>query len=348
MPPIWPSGGSCILCAVAKFLFCTGLARRSKTGKENSKTCHALVILCFPQVVFCCGGLVAAAAFVGGIVKCYQALPAAARSRAFVLPFVKDLEVVFSTAVSVMGQCEVMSYGLRLVRCAVTSGHVLGLRIDEVLKPHREGGQVVAGCLSVGNGVQATGRVDVPGGNILTAMWGTPSNIENALTFRFCLVNAADFAVYDAAMSGHARRWLCQAMACATVRFALFQWLAALIAACGVAATGIMNCFQLVFVLWSLVPGFEKTRILSVFERGTWNEKAKDTSDVSNFETEVLSAERYLTEPVLSEVVPQPVREIQVFARCLAGRLLVFRVPEQVTCSLLVSTLFLPSCSILR
>ena len=40
-----------------------------------------------------------------------------------------------------------------------------------------------------------------------------------------------------------------------------------------------------------------------------------------------------------SEVVPQPVREIQVFARCLAGRLLVFRVPEQVTCSLLVSTL---------
>ena len=111
---------------------------------------------------------------------------------------------------------------------------------------------------------------------------------------------------------------------------------------CGVAATVVMNCFQLVLVLWSLVPGFEKTRILSVFERGTWvyvNEKAKDTSDVSNFETEVLSAERYLTEPVLSEVVPQPVREIQVFAQCLAGRLLVFRVPEQVTCSLLVSTL---------
>ena len=103
--------------------------------------------------------------------KCYQALPAAARSRAFVHPFVKDLEVVFFAVVSVMGQCEVMSYGFRLVRCAVTCGHVLGLRIDEVLTPHREDGQVVAGCLSVGNGVQATGRVDVPGSNILTAMW---------------------------------------------------------------------------------------------------------------------------------------------------------------------------------
>ena len=58
-------GGSCILCAVAKFLFCTGLARRSKTGREVSKTCHALVILRSPQVVSCCGGLAAAAAFVG-------------------------------------------------------------------------------------------------------------------------------------------------------------------------------------------------------------------------------------------------------------------------------------------
>ena len=64
-----------------------------------------------------------------------------------------------------------------------------------------------------------------------------------------------------------------------------------------------------------------------------------DTWDVFNFATEVLSTGRYLTEPVLSEVLPQPVREIQVFARCLTGRLLVFRVSERVTCSLLVSTL---------
>ena len=47
-------------------------------------------------------------------------------------------------------------------------------------------------------------------------------------------------------------------------------------------------------------------------------------------ETEVLSAERYWTEPVHSEVVPQPVHEVQVFAQCLTGRLLVFWVPEQV------------------
>ena len=56
-------------------------------------------------------------------------------------------------------------------------------------------------------------------------------------------------------------------------------------------------------------------------------------------ETEIISAERYWTEPVHSEVVPQPVQEIQVFAQCLTGRLLVFRGPEQVTCSMLVSTL---------
>ena len=116
--------------------------------------------------------------------KCYQALPAAARSRAFVLPYVKNLKVVFSTAVSVMVQCEAMSSGLRLVRFAVTSGHVLGLRIDEVSKPHREDGQVVVGCLSVGNGVQATGRVDVPGGNILTTMWSTQSNLGDTLDWK--------------------------------------------------------------------------------------------------------------------------------------------------------------------
>ena len=56
-------------------------------------------------------------------------------------------------------------------------------------------------------------------------------------------------------------------------------------------------------------------------------------------ETEVLSVERNWTEPVHSEVVQQPVHEIQVFAQCLTGRLLVFRVPEQVTYSTLVSTL---------
>ena len=46
-----------------------------------------------------------------------------------------------------------------------------------------------------------------------------------------------------------------------------------------------------------------------------------------------------MTEPVLSEALPQPIREIQVFARCLTGRFLVFWVSERVTCSLLVSTL---------
>ena len=41
---------------------------------------------------------------------------------------------------------------------AGTDGDVLGL--------HREDGHVAAGSLSVGNGVQASGRVDVPGGNL--------------------------------------------------------------------------------------------------------------------------------------------------------------------------------------
>ena len=65
-------------------------------------------------------------------------------------------------------------------------------------------------------------------------------------------------------------------MGFAMARFALDHWLAALIAACGGAATVTMNCFQFVFfvvtfsvymLLCFLVPGIEKTRIRSVFER---------------------------------------------------------------------------------
>ena len=48
-------------------------------------------------------------------------------------------------------------------------GSVLGLQFDEALKPHREDGQFAAGSLSVGNGYQASGRVDVPSGNISVA-----------------------------------------------------------------------------------------------------------------------------------------------------------------------------------
>ena len=59
-------GGCCILFFVAKLRVCTGLAKRSKPGQEVSKTRHALVILRSPQVALCCGGLAAAAAFVGG------------------------------------------------------------------------------------------------------------------------------------------------------------------------------------------------------------------------------------------------------------------------------------------
>ena len=48
-------------------------------------------------------------------------------------------------------------------------------------------------------------------------------------------------------------------------------------------------------------------------------------------ETKVLSVESYWTEPVHSEVVQQSDHGIQVFVQSLTGRLLVFRVPEQVT-----------------
>ena len=62
------------------------------------------------------------------------------------------------------------------LQCAATDGHVLGLRINERLMPHREDGPVVvAGCLSVGYGDQATGRVDVPGGNNETDLREVPS-----------------------------------------------------------------------------------------------------------------------------------------------------------------------------
>ena len=103
-----------------------------------------------------CGGRAAAAQEVG-ISKCCQALSAAAQSRAFVLPFAKDLEDVSSTVVSAMVRCQVMNSGFRRVRRADISGSVLGLRFDEALKPHREDGQVAAGGLSVKRGPWETG-----------------------------------------------------------------------------------------------------------------------------------------------------------------------------------------------
>ena len=68
-----------------------------------------------------CGGRAVAAQEVG-ISKCCQALPAAAQSRAFVLPFVKDLEDVSSTVESAMIRCQVMNSGFRRVRRADISG----------------------------------------------------------------------------------------------------------------------------------------------------------------------------------------------------------------------------------
>ena len=71
------------------------------------------------QVALWCGGRAAAAKDVG-ISKCCQALPTAAQSRAFVLRFVKDPEVVSFTAGSAMVRCRVRNSGFRLVQCAVT------------------------------------------------------------------------------------------------------------------------------------------------------------------------------------------------------------------------------------
>ena len=92
-------------------------------------------------------------------------------------------------------------------------------------------------------------------------------------------------AMLSAAMGGFARSWFCPVMGFAMARFALNFWLAALIAACGGAATLTMNCFQFVFftvmlsvwmLLWFLVPGTERTRILSVFLCGAaWNTLGK-------------------------------------------------------------------------
>ena len=67
-----------------------------------------------------------------------------AQSRAFVLPFVKDLEVVSSTVVSAMVRCRVINSGFLQVRCAVTSGRVLGLRIFRaacIVEGDRTGGR---------------------------------------------------------------------------------------------------------------------------------------------------------------------------------------------------------------
>ena len=61
-----------------------------------------------------------------------------------------------------------MNSGFRRVCRADIDGGVLGLRFDEALKPHMENGHVAAGSLSVGNGVQSSGRV-VPGGNLSVA-----------------------------------------------------------------------------------------------------------------------------------------------------------------------------------
>ena len=85
------------------------------------------------------------------------------------------------------------------------------------------------------------------------------------------------------------------------------------------------------FLPWMQIMSRCMVWVLRRFRRGGWL--------LCREELIVLSAERYWTEPVRSEVVPQPVHEIQVFAQCLTGRLLVFRVPEQVMCSTLVSTL---------
>ena len=105
----------------------------------------------------------AAAALKDGNLKCCKALSAAARrSRATASVYVNALEDVSSTVVPATDRCEGTSCGSLPVQCAATDGHVLGLRINEGLKPHREDGPVVAGCLSVGYGDQATGRVDVP------------------------------------------------------------------------------------------------------------------------------------------------------------------------------------------
>ena len=96
---------------------------------------------------------------------------AAAQSCAFVLPFAQGIEDVSSTVVSAMGRCRVTHYGFHRVRRADVNGGVLGLRFDEALQPHREDGHVAAGSLSVGNGVEAPGRADVPGGNISVATY---------------------------------------------------------------------------------------------------------------------------------------------------------------------------------
>ena len=69
-------GGCCCLVYVAMLVACSGLAKRSKPGQEDSKLIQAIVIAHAPQVESCCGGL-AAAAQDNGNWRCCKAVSAA-------------------------------------------------------------------------------------------------------------------------------------------------------------------------------------------------------------------------------------------------------------------------------
>ena len=137
----------------------TGSSKRLKIGKA-ALPIEVLSHYVSLQVVSWCGGRPAAAQEVG-ILKCCQALSAAAQRPCVCAPLRSRHR----------GRC---------FKCRVYDGPlpgdelcggVLGLRFDEALQPHREDGHVAAGSLSVGNGVQASGRVDVPSGNISVATY---------------------------------------------------------------------------------------------------------------------------------------------------------------------------------
>ena len=112
-------------------------------------------------------------------------MSAAASRRAHVLPYAKGSDDVTSTAGFATARFVKTNLYFPQECRAGTKGDVLGLRFTQALQPtsplmeedpyllelaqslgdEREDRHFAAGCLSVGNGVQASGRVDIPGGD---------------------------------------------------------------------------------------------------------------------------------------------------------------------------------------
>ena len=156
-------------------LFSPGTCNTAATAVSHACIHPALT----PQVASWCGSLPAAAKEVGNL-KCCQAVSAAALSRAHVPPYANGSKGVVSTAGFVKArfpqECRTGTYrdllGLRFVEALQPTSPLMdddtGL-LDFL--PEHSGGEradrhFAVGCLSVGHGVQTSGRVDVPGGDV--------------------------------------------------------------------------------------------------------------------------------------------------------------------------------------